>query len=109
MASEWPGNVRQLRAAVERSLLGAQQEHDVAPAEEADRSLSFRTAKTRASSEWERRYLSELLIANGGNVSAAARAGRINRSHLTELLRRHGLGSLTSRGASAHDADKSDN
>jgi two-component system, NtrC family, response regulator GlrR len=93
MRATWPGNVRELRTAIERSLLGAPPT-TVDPANDIDQGVPFRTAKTRASSLWERRYLSELLIANDGNVSAAARAGKMNRSHLSELLHRHGLASV---------------
>jgi two-component system response regulator GlrR len=86
----WRGNVRELRSAVERSLVGAPAiEQD--PENEAHADLSFKMAKTRATSEWERRYLSELLPAHDGNVSRAARAAKMNRSHLSELVHRHGL------------------
>jgi transcriptional regulator with GAF, ATPase, and Fis domain len=95
MRAEWPGNVRELRTAVERLLLGAPAA-SVDPTQDIGQGLSFRTAKTRASSLWERRYLSELLLANDGNVSAAARAGKMNRSHLSELLHRHGLTTIAS-------------
>jgi transcriptional regulator with GAF, ATPase, and Fis domain len=107
MRADWPGNVRELRSAVERSLLGAPQANaavaDADQSRDIEEGLSFRTAKTRASSEWERRYLSELLFANGGNISAAARAGKMNRSHLSELLQRHGLNSIANDVSFAHD------
>lgn len=45
--------------------------------------------------EWikhvERRYLEQLLLVHGGNVSAAARAAGIDRVHLHRLLARVGL------------------
>ncbi|WP_437908683.1 sigma 54-interacting transcriptional regulator [Sorangium sp. So ce327] len=104
---DWPGNVRELRAAVERAVLlgdaapwrdGADDEggapDSAAPpaAEDAfDPALSFRAAKEKATSRWERAYLRGLLRAHGGNLSAAARAARMDRSHLHELLRRHDL------------------
>jgi transcriptional regulator with GAF, ATPase, and Fis domain len=88
--SLWRGNVRELRSAVERSLVGAPViERD--PSLESDMAVPFKMAKTRATSEWEKRYLSELLPAHDGNVSRAARAAKMNRSHLSELVHRYGL------------------
>jgi transcriptional regulator of acetoin/glycerol metabolism len=39
----------------------------------------------------ERRYLAELLEAQGNNVSAAAKAAGVDRPHFYRLLWRHGL------------------
>jgi transcriptional regulator with GAF, ATPase, and Fis domain len=90
MSSTWRGNVRELRSAVERSLVGAPSiEDDVLAG--ASQGISFRMAKSLAAADWERRYLAELLPAHDGNVSRAARAAKMNRSHLSELVRRHGL------------------
>jgi len=106
MRADWPGNVRELRSAVERSLLGATP-CATSSMPDIEEALPFRHAKNRASSEWERRYLSELLLANGGNISAAARAGQMNRSHLSELLRRHGLVGITDQVAFEPEAEES--
>jgi transcriptional regulator with GAF, ATPase, and Fis domain len=89
----WDGNVRELRSAVERSLIGAPAMGEDAAAE-AKEALSFRTAKNLAAADWEKRYLSELLPAHDGNVSRAARAAKMNRSHLSELVHRHGLATI---------------
>jgi transcriptional regulator with GAF, ATPase, and Fis domain len=90
MNAGWRGNVRELRSAVERSLVGAPTLEDDGTAAAAE-GLSFRTAKSLAAADWEKRYLAELLPAHDGNVSRAARAAKMNRSHLSELVRRHGL------------------
>jgi transcriptional regulator with GAF, ATPase, and Fis domain len=105
MRAAWPGNVRELRTAVERVLLGAPPT-EVIPDVANENGLSFKTAKMLASSSWERRYLSELLLANAGNVSRAARAGKMNRSHLSELLHRHRLASLVDDVSFGPDTDK---
>jgi DNA-binding NtrC family response regulator len=96
---DWPGNVRELRGAVERAVLMGDPEvwssiTADAPAqagapEEFDASLSFRAAKERATMRWERWYVTELVKRHGGNLSAAARAARMDRTHLRELLRRY--------------------
>jgi transcriptional regulator with GAF, ATPase, and Fis domain len=101
---DWPGNVRELRAAVERavllgdpalwSALAEETRGDVAapaPSEPFDDSLSFRAAKERALVRWERGYIAELLRRHNGNLSRAARAARMDRTHLRELGRRYHL------------------
>jgi transcriptional regulator with GAF, ATPase, and Fis domain len=93
MRGMWKGNVRELRSAIERALVGAPMVEDEPSAEETfDLELSFRAAKNRANTSWERRYLRELLAAHDGNVSRAARAAKMDRSHLSELVHRYGLG-----------------
>ena len=101
---DWPGNVRELRAAIERAvLLGdpalwrslvEEATGGAAPADGAeafDDALSFRAAKERAMVRWERGYLAELLRRHGHNLSRAARAARMDRTHLRELGRRYHL------------------
>jgi two-component system, NtrC family, response regulator GlrR len=92
----WPGNVRELRSAVERAVLMADPAvidpttTELAP-HAFDDQLSFREAKDRAVSGWERWYLSELVSRHQGNLSRAARAARMDRAHLRALLRRYGI------------------
>jgi len=89
----YPGNVRELRSAVERAVLAVDADFDAqVPASTAfDDRLSFRESKERAVAAWEREYLAELLARHDGNLSRAARAARMDRAHLRELLRRHGV------------------
>ena len=90
----WPGNVRELRSAVERAVLLADPalwlEPAAAGAPPDDDRLSFRESKERAIASWERDYVIALLARHGGNLSRAARAARMDRAHLRELLRRYG-------------------
>ncbi|HMG52444.1 MAG TPA: sigma 54-interacting transcriptional regulator [Kofleriaceae bacterium] len=75
----WPGNVRELRNAVERAaVIGWQRDETAEP-------LTYQDAKDR----WERTWIEGLVRAHGGNLSRAARAARMGRSHLRELLRRY--------------------
>jgi two-component system, NtrC family, response regulator GlrR len=94
MRGDWRGNVRELASAVRRALfagdpamiaeLGGENPGD-------DASLTFRAAKERATGTWERQYLWQLMTRHDWNVSRAARAAKMDRSHLHGLLRRHGL------------------
>lgn len=95
----WPGNVRELRSAVERAvllddpaLIGLGDESDALPAPQAfDAEVAFRVAKERAVAAWERTYLQQLMAHTDGNLSKAARNAKMDRSHLRELLKKHGV------------------
>jgi DNA-binding NtrC family response regulator len=96
---DWPGNVRELRNAVERAVLMedaalwqelTSEDTEAAPATyHFDPALSFRAAKDRAMSQWERWYVTELSQRCGGNLSRAAREAHMDRTHLRELLRKY--------------------
>jgi DNA-binding NtrC family response regulator len=99
-ARSWPGNVRELRNAVERDVVlgeGASLDEGGAldAATPSTRSGSpdapFRVRKEQAIRAWENAYLRDLLEAHGGNLTHAARAARMDRNYLRELLRRHGI------------------
>ncbi|HHH28354.1 MAG TPA: sigma 54-dependent Fis family transcriptional regulator [Polyangiaceae bacterium] len=90
----WSGNVRELRAAVDRAiLLGGLEEargEDRGPAS-YDPNLSFRALKEQIVERFERDYLGRLFEDNDRNISQTARAARMDRNHLRELLRKHGV------------------
>jgi len=94
---DWPGNVRELRNAVEKAVLMDDLDGDTPPPapreedEDLDVSIPFRAAKEEAMDGWERRYLATLIRRARGNISEAARLSRLDRGHLRELLRQHGL------------------
>jgi DNA-binding NtrC family response regulator len=98
----WLGNVRELRNVIERACAlshGARLEIDEALEERpagrrsgaSDIDLPFKAAKARVVDDFERSYIEALLKRHQGNLSAAARAAEIDRKHLRELLRKHGL------------------
>ncbi len=99
-SSEWPGNVRQLSAAVQRGAAFAVDEgasaidvHHIFPdrapvSQEPEGPLGWQEATRR----FQRRLLEETLAACGGNVSEAARRLDLARSHMHDLLRAHGIG-----------------
>jgi DNA-binding NtrC family response regulator len=93
----WPGNVRELRSAVEQALvLGdrpelATQQWSSRASLDVDVSVPFKEAKRRILDELEKKYITELIEAHDGNVSAAARAADLDRMTIYKLLRRAGL------------------
>ena len=103
----WPGNVRELRNLVE-SIVAMGEAPPVAdgPGPEGSASgaapatadliaplldLAYRPARQALLHEFEGRYLRRLLERARGNVARAARAARMDRSYLIELLSRHKL------------------
>jgi DNA-binding NtrC family response regulator len=52
--------------------------------------LGYKQARAQLLHEFEERYLTHLLERSGGNVAKAAREARMDRSHLIDLLQRHG-------------------
>jgi DNA-binding NtrC family response regulator len=87
---EWPGNARELRSAVERAALTREVPgwygEWTADRDEDDGALPFRAAKLRATARWEREYLERLIRSHAGNISAAARAARMDRNYLRQRL-----------------------
>jgi DNA-binding NtrC family response regulator len=102
----WDGNVRELRNVLERAVAcagSATPKFDDLPihlGRAAKRSAAggawtldtpFLEAKERVVDGFERAYLEALLQAHQGNVAEAARASQLNRRHLYDLLKKHGL------------------
>lgn len=120
----WPGNVRELLNIVERVALiyqgsgpingkglaipsspvssqggSAKLELVPSPFSSPDNSGAegYMGLKKRWSDSFEKEYLTASLQRHGGNVSAAAREARLDRSNFLRLLRRHGLRSTAYR------------
>jgi len=99
----WPGNIRELRNLVERvvalSRNGPLVFSEALPSDAARAAamgavnvdLPFKDAKADVVERFESRYLSALLERHEGNLSAAARAAKLDRKHLRELLRKYDL------------------
>ena len=96
----WPGNIRELRNYLERSVAL----RDFAPPRSAAAAPSapgpegavntgqpLREAREAWVSAFERRYLEELLHQHENRVSAAARAAGVDRIYFYRLLWKHGL------------------
>ncbi len=106
MAHDWPGNIRELRNVLERTVYlaraGGQTELNLVSLPTAagggggevfhfEPAKSYRETRARFDSEFERRYVKWLLGRHGGNVSAAAREAKMDRKHLHDMAKKHGL------------------
>jgi transcriptional regulator with GAF, ATPase, and Fis domain len=112
LAHDWPGNVRELRNVLDRALYLAKAtgtgELSLVSLPTAaatgdvfhfEPGKSYRETRAKYDGEFERRYVKWLLARHGGNVSAAARDAKMDRKHLHDMAKKHGL-----RGAE-HDDD----
>jgi len=96
----WPGNVRELENVIERAVIVAKSD----TISEVDRfltgngeharvdlALPFRDAKARVVEEFERAYISGVLEAHGGKLTAAAKHADMDPKNFSEKLARYGL------------------
>ncbi|HVR19129.1 MAG TPA: sigma 54-interacting transcriptional regulator [Polyangiaceae bacterium] len=105
-AHDWPGNVRELRNVLDRAIYiataGGERELTLldlpvtaAVANQGptafDAKKSYREVRDEFEADFERRYVGWLLDRHAGNISAAAREAKMDRKHLYDLARRHGL------------------
>ncbi len=114
-AHPWPGNVRELQNAIEHTVVLLEPGQSVEPSDiplhgtpvpgipvvvpdsgaAGDDGISlqesYHVARERVISQFERRYLTELVRAAEGNMSKAARLAGVDRTTLYRLMERHGL------------------
>ncbi len=97
---EWPGNIRELRNYVERSVVlqtarlslpppSSGPTHDARP-DEVDIRVPFKVAKEALIDRFERAYIRSLLETCGGNMTRAARMAGIDRMYLHRLVQKLG-------------------
>lgn len=95
----FPGNVRELRNAVQRAL--ALSTPDEFPTESAKVAqgrdygrlveMPFKEGARQLMEEYERAYLERALRVSGGSIAGAARIAGLSRRHTHTLVTRHGL------------------
>jgi transcriptional regulator with GAF, ATPase, and Fis domain len=104
-AHDWPGNVRELRNVLDRAIYMARASGQTeltlvslptSPATvgdvfQFDGAKSYRETRAKYDAEFERRYVKWLLGRHGNNVSAAAREAKMDRKHLHDMAKKHGL------------------
>jgi len=97
---EWRGDVRELRAVVERAAMiskgptigtGDLAFERVLSAPREPEIGAYREAKRSVLDDFERKYLEALLARVGDNLSRASIVSGVERHHLRDLLRKHGL------------------
>ena len=92
---EWPGNVRELENVVERAIIFSKghviQDGDIIlpHLKNVLQQETFHEAKSRAITQFEKRYIQDLLLAYGGNITRAAKAAQKNRRAFWELIRKY--------------------
>jgi two-component system response regulator HydG len=111
MEYDWPGNVRELNNALEHAA--ALRHSDViepgdfptfvtaAPLRrgrharthriKSTSTVPYKAARDQLMTDFEKRYLDDLLVCSGGNISEASRRSGIDRANLRRMLRRHAL------------------
>jgi DNA-binding NtrC family response regulator len=96
----WPGNVRELENVIERAVIVARGE-TIADVDRfldgdgdrprVDLSLPFRDAKARVVEEFERAYITGVLEAHAGKLTAAAKHADMDPKNFSEKVTRYGL------------------
>lgn len=92
---DWPGNIRQLKAIIERlcilsddRFITAQQVHlELYKEDDPENELSYRKAMEHS----ERKYIRETLIAHDWNMSKTAESMEIDRTNLYKKMQRLGI------------------
>ncbi len=107
-AHDWPGNVREMRNVLERAAYLARAQGDeelrlvglpmprksASPAADPyqfDATQSYRDTRAKFDATFEKKYVTWLLGRHAGNVSAAAREAQMDRKHLSDLAKKHGI------------------
>jgi DNA-binding NtrC family response regulator len=88
-AHPWPGNARELKNAVARSLAFGTFEPADAPSSPAEAVIDLKDARAQVVKSFEADFLRALLQKHSWNVAAAAREAKIARSYLYTLLGRY--------------------
>ena len=96
---DWPGNIRELQNVIQQAIV-LSSNYVIQPGginipeliEEVNfRIPSFREAKKKAIEQFEKEYITKLLISFGGNITHAAREASKDRSDFIRLMKKFNL------------------
>jgi DNA-binding NtrC family response regulator len=105
----WPGNVRELQNVIEHAVVllepGAEISVEDIPfiseqrtdaqliqaSEQENTDDGYYSARDRLLSQFDKQYLTRVVIRAGGNLSKAARLAKVDRTTFYRLMERHGL------------------
>jgi two-component system, NtrC family, response regulator GlrR len=97
MSRTWPGNVRELEHVIQRATVMCEgeiicEEHiTLSQEEKAIVKKSFQQHKAELIAEFEKNYISDLLLRHHGNITRAAQAAKKNRRAFWQLIHKHGI------------------
>ena len=99
LAYAWPGNIRELQNIIQQAILLTAE--TIIPAENINLpipaqlqemgKLSYTEAKRRVIEEFERNYITRLLISCGGNITRASTEAGKDRKDLSRLVKKHSI------------------
>lgn len=99
LAYHWPGNIRELQNIIQQAILLTPAAEippaninlpDAAPAPPPDK-MSFNEAKRRVIEEFEKNYITQLLISSGGNITRASSEAGKDRKDISRLVKKHNI------------------
>lgn len=97
MSQTWPGNVRELEHVIQRATVMCEgeiirEEHiTLSQEEKVVVKKSFQQHKAELIAEFEKNYISDLLLRHQGNITRAAQAAKKNRRAFWQLIHKHGI------------------
>jgi DNA-binding NtrC family response regulator len=90
---EWPGNIRELRNAIERASFqhGREALRELAASRARPAIRPLADARRDATDAFEREYLAVAIAASDGNLSRAAELAGVSRQLITQLVKKYGM------------------
>jgi DNA-binding NtrC family response regulator len=97
MSHDWPGNIRELENLIARAVILSEypviSKDDFTIRSQSTKigDGSFQSLKARIVADFENRYIRQLLQANAGNITKAAREAKKHRRAFWQLMQKHNI------------------